>query len=257
MQKRGQVTIFIVLGIVVILAAVVLVFMISSGNDQNYDAEGKVITDPEVKNVDSFIRDCLLKSSQEALFYLGYTGGNVGYFPKSFSYDSYDVAYYYYEGVSYMPSYEDVTDNILGKYVEQNIVECINDFDDFENLKIEYVNPVTDVVIAQESVVFKINFPVSVFRGGQKIDLGPEFRSEINARLKDMLDITNNIVANQIKNELFVHWDYMTDKTKDNFGVTAYTEEDNTIVYRIIDEENNLFEEPYIFQFANKYYIGS
>ena len=37
-----------------------------------------------------------------------------------------------------------------------------------------------------------------------------------------------------------------------NYNITAYTHDENTIIYRIIDLENEIDDEPYIFQWANK-----
>jgi len=55
-----------------------------------------------------------------------------------------------------------------------------------------------------------------------------------------------------VVNDRYIHWDYMTDVSNKNYNITTYTEDDSTIIYRIIDLENEIEKEPYIFQFANK-----
>jgi len=256
MGKRGQVTLFIILGIALVIIAIVL-FVVFRGQERIGVGIGEVIEDTEANNVNEFIKNCLKKSGEEALFYFGYEGGRTNFFPTSFSYGSYSVPYYFDEGVSFMPDESEVTNDILGKYVEDTLLGCINGFRDFEGILVNYAsNPVSSVLVAKESVVFNLEFPVSVVRGETVIELGPSFRFEQNVRLKEILSITKTIIKNQLKNELFIHWDYITDRTEEDFSITAYTESDNTIVYRIIDERNMLFEQPYLFQFANRYFIS-
>lgn len=254
MKKRGQVTLFIVLGLA-LLIGVVLFFFMRENSTGVLDEAALAIEDEDARNVYIFVKDCLRTTADDALFYFGYNGGNVNYFPMKYEYPKYSVPYYFYEGVSYMPTEEDVDDNILSEYVRQNLDSCISGFDSFSGLEIVAgdINP--NVLIAKESVIFELDYPVSVYKGENVIDVGPDFRYEKNLRLKDILAISRTIVENELTNELFIHWDYMTDMTRDDFSVTAYTEEDNTIVYRIIDERNQLYDEDYLFQFANKFYI--
>jgi len=256
MGKRGQITVFIILGIVIIAVILFLFLFFRKGpSELQAEQEELAIKDLEARNVYLFIKDCLKKTSEEALFHFGYDGGRTGFFTQFYDYGIYSVPYYYYEGISYIPEEDEISDGILGRYVDDNLMICIDNFNSFQGMRIEYNTPSTVAKIAPEKVMFNLNFPVDVYKGQDIIRLGPDFKAETNVRLGDILSICRTIIENQLTNELFIHWDYITEKTKQGFEITAYTENDNTIIYRIIDEKNQLFEENYLFQFANKYYI--
>src|SRR3989338_3113173 len=73
MNKRGQVTIFIILGII-ILAAVVLVFYLT-GDTLVKQSEGKV--NIETKPLKNYVGDCLEKTGNDALTLIGKQGGVI------------------------------------------------------------------------------------------------------------------------------------------------------------------------------------
>lgn len=253
MKKRGQITLFIIVGLVLILG--VIIFFLMRDSASGMDARAAQIKDEDAKEVYFFIKDCQRDAGQEALFYFGYEGGRTEFFPHKYDYSDYSVPYYFYEGVSYMPDENELDRMILSKYMDDNLLKCINNFEGFPGLRVIYENPQTSTKIASKSVVFDTDFEVTVYKGEKEIQVGPDFRFEYQVRLGEILTITKTIIENQLTNELFIHWDYITDKTNDGFQITAYTEKDNTIVYRIIDEKNELYDADYLFQFANKYYI--
>jgi len=257
LQKRGQLTIFIILLFVV---GISVFFIVSLGNEE-VDSSIKTDIGKELsvddRNIRKFAEECVTKTAKDALFYLGFIGGNLKPDPFEIYYNfdnNFKVPYFYFEGnndipVPYMESY---WTNLIDRYINNNLYACIDNFESFKGTKIDFGRADSSTEFTDESVIFNVNFPVIITRDFQSTNLEPRYIDEINVRLRDILKFTTTIVEKEVKDDKYIHWDFLTQIGADNYNITAYTEEDNTIIYRIIDLENKIDNEVYVFQFANK-----
>ena len=253
MKKRGQVTFFVAAGIL-LLGGFILFAIIrdTSTSKLEPEIENVKIDDNNIRN---FVQSCVDKTAKDAVFYLGFVGGNLkeDAFPKFYNFDeSYRVPYYYHEGKPFILTEQEFNDLVLEKYMNENLKECTNGFKSFKNTRIVDGNPKTTVELSDNEAVFNVVYQVSINRGFKTRNLDSNYVTEVKARLKDIIAIARHIVSDEVENERYIHWDYMTDVSNRNYNITAYTHDQNTIIYRIIDLENKIDDEPYIFQWANK-----
>ena len=61
-----------------------------------------------------------------------------------------------------------------------------------------------------------------------------------------------SIVSFVKQNENLIPWGLLDEINKKGIKATAYIEKDKNIIYKFVDENNKLFNEPYVFQFAVK-----
>lgn len=148
MEKRGQVTVFIILGIV-ILALIGGVYAVRSGFlDVYLDSQrNRVLVPEEIVPVQQYLENCLEDNVVNGLNYLSSQGGYLEldtYRAVSGDtltntlqvYPGLRVAYWYYEnldgdGINQMPS-ESLMEKQLNTFVEIGFRDCIEGLDAFE-----------------------------------------------------------------------------------------------------------------------------
>ncbi len=249
-MKRGQTTLFTILGILLLLG--VLLYMASVYAPKPEEEVKKQVTvTAEDQPIKSFVDSCVLQTARMALFFFGFVGGDVEppAYKTFFMYDArYKIPYVYYEGATQYVTI-DLVEKTLAQYVDAKLKKCTI-FSGFSGIQVTDAAPRTKVQLLDNEVVFSITYPVHIERDGKKNLVGPEWSARIPLRLKEMTEITNRIVERKHQDPSLIHWDYLTEITTKNYNATAYTEVNSTIVYRLVDEKNELLGEPYIFQFA-------
>jgi len=256
-NKKSQITVFIILLFVIGIAFsfVVLVGKETAKSESSTSVKKTLsVDDADVRN---FVESCVSVTAKQALFYLGFVGGRLepDAFVTYFSIDEkYKIPYFYVEGNNNIPVpyEEEYWENLLDQYIELNFESCISNFSSFKGYTIEYGESISNTEFTDREVVFNVDFPVTIIRDFQEVNLDPRYIDGINVRLRDILNFITTIVEKEVKNDKYIHWDYLTKISDIDYDITAYTEDDNTIIYRIIDLENKIDDEPYVFQFANK-----
>jgi len=256
-NKRAQLSIFVIMVIVITVGALFIFFLGKEEASKVTSAGVQKELAADDINLRNFVENCVEVIGKESLFYLGFVGGRLKPDPFAFYYyfdDNYKIPYLYIEGRNDIPlPYEEkYWTNLLDRYIHNNFETCINNFESFKGAKIDFGKAVSKTEFTDTSVIFNVNFPVTVNRDFKVVNLDQKYTDEINVRLRDILKTTTTIVEKEVKDDKFIHWDYLTEVGNNGYNITAYTEEDNTIIYRIIDLENNIDNEFYIFQFANK-----
>lgn len=251
--KKAQTAAYMIIGLAI--AVSFLLLFTANKNDASKMEAGIEKTKIDDKNIVDFVQFCIDKTAKDAVFYLGFVGGNLrnDAFPKFYTIDSfYRIPYYYYEEKPLILSEDGFKSLILAKYVNENLRKCTNNFKAFENVRIVDSNPNANVELSDNGAIFNVSYPVSINRGFQTKKLDQRYITEVKVRLKGIIEIAQTIVTEESKNDRIIHWDFLTEASNRNYNITAYTENDNTIIYRIIDLENEIDNEPYIFQWANK-----
>jgi len=253
MIKRGQITAYFIIALVV--AATFLILGTAKKDNASKLDVGMENVRVDDSNLRAFVESCVNTAAKNAVFYLGFVGGNLKddifkqYYPIG---TIYKIPYYYYEGASLILTEDGFKNLVLAKYMNDNLRKCTNNFKAFENARIVDSNVKTNVELSGNEAIFNVRYPVSINHGFSVKNLDPDYIAVVRVRLKDILQIAQNIVENEVKNGRHINWDYLTEVSKRNYNITAYTENDNTLVYRIIDLENEIDKEPYVFQWANK-----
>ena len=187
MKKRGQVTTFIIVGII-ILAIIGVVLAIRSGVlDVYLDSErNKVIVAEDIVPVQQDLESCLLDNLAFGLDQLGSQGGylklenqdNFGFSNNLEIFGNIRTAYWYYEdlngnGVSKIPTKKEMEEQ-LNEFIEIGFRECLIDLERFENsgYDISYNDNIkSDVKIEDNLVDLVVRSPVSVSFSGVNADI--------------------------------------------------------------------------------------
>jgi len=126
MKKRGQISIFIVLGIVIV--TVIILSFAFRDKILEKSSEIGLAKSEKVKKIESQLQEystlCLKKISTEGLIRVLADGGYYNNAKKSLRHSIYTIPYFRYDGKDYFPSKETIAVS-LANYIEDNINVCL------------------------------------------------------------------------------------------------------------------------------------
>ena len=244
MKKRGQITPFIILGLVFLMFFLIILFT------KSYRIEkiGAISSD-ELNPIKYYVDLCAKSSASDALYILGVQGGYTAP-PKLYFQSAYaKIAYWYYEGQDTSPTIEEMEQE-LSAYVDKALPECIESLAAFSDMGFEFefgeIN--TETKINQNNVEFNIDYPITIIKGESKAEIR-EFYKMIPVRLGHIHSISKEIVGNEIEDPDWIDITYLVDQDLD-FKIYPYDE--NTLIYSVLDNQSIIkYNTPFMFLFAN------
>lgn len=253
MKKRGQITIFVFVGIIIVVIAIFLL-MINSGKREitlNEETLKKGEFGAEYQETAKAIYRCVESTSDNALIIIGLQGGYL--YPEKYEdRDLYFLSYHYYEGRSYTPN-KTVVESELADYVSSYLGYC------FEKLKrnglnIEYGEIRTLSKLQSERVIFNIRSNV-VVRKEQDSKKISEFSIERNSSLNEIVELGEFIGKENERDPARICINCIDDKAE-KLGVYATVlPYSNTTTLFILSDTSNV-PEGYRFMFLEKYAKG-
>lgn len=253
MKKRGQISVFILLAIVIIIFVIaVSITFYSSKKDVAYFESSSVKV--RLDAVHSSIFNCEEVSAQNALDTIGIQGGYY-HKPKEGRIESLEegafIPYYYHEGRFFIPTKEAMEKELATAYTDY-LNDCIVTHSDSE-FSIKTSSPHTAVYIRENSVVFTTETNVRIEREGHTTYLELEqYPLEIPSALYDMYDLAYYITESHRQDAAMYCIDCVADRAEEkNLYVDMIPVNDLTSL--LIISENYTRSEPYSFMFLNKY----
>lgn len=204
MNKRGQVVVFVIIGIIIVLGALAIYF----GRDYltgSRDIE-EISVPAEVENVYGYVASCADEVLEDAVLLLGRQGGyidipgdpiNTGEFSNSLNlFGNSNVVYWYYVSdnnlkIIQKPNVESMELEI-SEYVNQNLRDCLGDFTEYDRFDIGKGDISTETYIEDSRVVVIVNYPIKATREDFSYDF-TKFRGVFNVPLRDLFEIANKI----------------------------------------------------------------
>ena len=197
MNKRGQVTIFIILGIVILAVFVWLIFMsglIEVGEFE--EKEGQAFVSSQIEPVSNLVKDCAkLGLDYELPILTKYAG-----------YHGFTSYVYYYQG-AWLNKLVSISDgektnrvrlmsaikNDLEESVRNFIMEC--SFEGFEGLELEFGDINVDAFVYDENIDLEINYSITISKGNYSADIEEHlvsYPSNFGKMYKTVLNIVNS-----------------------------------------------------------------
>ncbi len=211
--KKGQVTVFIILGIVILVAIGFIFFLRDQIVEQVLGPEGtKRLLSTQLDFIDSHIKKCIDEKAKPALELLGKQGGT--FIPTKY-------LSYYGNKVNYLCRnilnddkclnqmlLKSKLENELNNYLTNEILSCI----DINSLKSDKFNINTGTFslsssIADETVLINIEYPLTLERKGITSELR-EFSKSINVPLGDIIKAVNDILNSEARGIDFDQFSY-------------------------------------------------
>lgn len=252
-MKRGQVTVFIIVGILIVGIVGGVGYAVKVNKDAELSEEffSSMAVKPELNNIQSSVLNCMESVCKDGLETIGIQGGYYEKPEKSFDLEWAFIPYYYYEGEFYMPSKKTI-ESELGKYVNDNLNVCLDEIDsgDFE---LSYRTANTKTFIREKEVGFNIDLGVGIEKEGNKITLELEdFPVVIDSALTGILEVAEYYTYTHKEDPKMVCISCLGEMAEEkDVYVDAINFDENSIL--IVISENMTASEPYAFEFLNKY----
>jgi len=205
-KRKGQVTVFIIIGIIIVIAAAL--FFVYRGTISQKLTE---TMNPEIKPLRLYIEDCAEQSVQKAVELAALQGGYInlpeqleyapvakpGYLPPPPA--AIKIPMWWYEGKSYVPSEKQVKEQIE-EFSINELRNCLDDFKAFPQLNIEERGEMKMIVnVWKNSVVATVDYPLKVRIGEKEVDVD-KFTKSVPSGFNRLYEFAKNIMEYENEN---------------------------------------------------------
>lgn len=244
MLKRGQVTIFLVVGIVLLGLFGGVFYLVSTINQDRLKEEQETPLYSEIRpQFVIFVEGCLRQTAEPGLYLLGKQGGIIEPEGKFLATEN-DIINYAYLNGEYLLHKEEMEAQ-LNRFIEENLNDCINNFAAFQDLAYEIRTEElkANSLIQLNSVEISLNYPLEISSGKEQTKV-EDFKISIDLPLGGYLDTVQQISSKSNSTTL----DMSFFAGFEPF-ITLYPFDGDTTIYSMYDEEG--YEgKPYAFVFA-------
>jgi len=199
-EKKGQLTLFIILGIVILLTFSALVYI------NMFKVKSRYVDGIDVSALDMYITMCLKSTSYDALEYVSSHGGyyNLDSVPEA-DYFGRKTAYFFYSQSNIMPSKETVQQE-MSDYIDENIGFCLRHYDGFraQGFNVEQRRFDTKVSIYDNIMSYEVDSSIIIKRSDQSAELKSFIFEAKNVRFGKMISLAQNLTALQETKPEFV-----------------------------------------------------
>jgi len=204
MKKRGQVTVFVIIGIFIILGFLLFFYL----KEKTTIFTPDVVIPQEVAPVKRYVESCIQDIGEKAIIRLGMQSGYVE-IPENIAMNPgayisvggpIKLPYWYLNGMDTSPKLIDIQSQI-SDYVSENLKSCLRNFSDFNQFIIEEKGEIkTKTVIAEEEVVITADYQLVIKnKKGDKITTLSEYTTSVPVRLKRIYRLAKRIMESENK----------------------------------------------------------
>lgn len=183
MESRGQVTLFLVFGIIVIIIAVILV-------SQPADREALIPREHGLSSIIMpFVEQCLESSLEDSVMYVSNHGGYYHLYFKPEAYEG-RVPYYRVGENITVPSQE-VMESELARYAEDAMWLCVDGSDALrlQGIDVDYTDLSVAVSIREKDVLARLTSHIKITRGKEQYMI-TGVTASVASQIKEMHDVS-------------------------------------------------------------------
>ncbi len=239
---------FIFLGLLVLIL-VTFVFYLRSEVAQGLFQEQitKITGIPkQFEAINLFVKDCIQKTSKDALIYTGEQGGYLN--PK---FNEFNVAYYIYNNKNITPS-EETIEKEINSYVNDMLFFCTKGFVNFQSFEVTQGIIKTNSKIEENKVTINIIYPLKITKDKSTFTLKEFNNNEFNVRLGLIYNTSSQIVNEQINNLTTLCLSCINELAVNNNLIIDVNDYNTYREYVIKDEKSKINGEPYEFRFLTE-----
>ena len=248
-MKRGQVTLFIILGILIVAVAGAAFYYKGEFLKSSLLSITKAEVFPEnIQLLKDEVSSCYLKTAQEGLVLLGRQGGYI--FPPEGSLETgANIISYAYDKKPNVPSLQTMAGE-LQEYVDLMLPLCL-DFELYSNLNVDESTPKTVVSISEDNVKFSTNYPLLLTSGNDTFKISEPYSTTMDVKLGMLHDATAKIITKVAQKPDTVDPEYLLTL---GMPISVVPYDKDTTVYLLRDAESKLpiGDEPLVYMFATK-----
>jgi hypothetical protein len=242
MKKRGQITVFVIIAIVIIAIIATIIILNNKSNIFNNK------NSPEIANVNLYIQGCAEQRALDAVRLVGLQGGYVN-LPKDYLKTNFSsVAYGYYEGKNTLPT-KTTIEKEINYYIESTTQYCIDSVD-FPEYNITLGKPSSSTKIEDNQVLVTLKLPATISKAKKTYSIEGPYEIQVPIRLGKIYSTAELIIDNEINNPDNIELSRLSSL---DYNVTIVPVTNTQIIYIITEKKSQANNIPYSFLFANKF----
>ncbi len=201
MGKRGQVTLFIIVGVALIILSGIYIYYVQVQLDE------PELVPPKAQPIKNFVENCIYDIAEQGLQLMANQGGYVE-IPAEVERDlsSYlsigngavKIPYWDHKGNSRVPSLS-LMENQLSRYISSKIKDCTNGFKDFEKeFTITEKEAEILTTIGERDVIIAMEYPLTIESKAKAEEFKiSKFRVAMQVRLKQVYELASKFMQEE------------------------------------------------------------
>lgn len=240
MEKRGQVTLFIIIAIVIVAAVLLFILLRPAIMPTALD-------EAKIREIKSFVQIDMKDAVDSSIFIIGQSGG---YYDQDIFYIE-GIPIYYLDGKKYIPSTRMVEESLSSIILLTltNITEpAINET--FKDVELTFGKPNVIADIQNESISIEINWPITIKKGRSSVVLD-KWTVEQDVRIPHVLNVSTEIIDIISKNPSVIPITELQDiEEKSGLEISVDLVADNMTIYRLEDPSSPIRDINFTFYFG-------
>lgn len=249
MGKRGQITLFLIVGLVLIMTLGVMIYLsLNVNRGVNEDSADANMAASDLDQVKNYVDNCVKQTSLEGLSLIGRQAGYAS-LPSTIKF--YDTGYWFLDQINIQPSLDE-TRRELEKYVNLNLPKCVNSSYLAERgFDIKSGKPNTTAYFNFEDVSIVVKYPIDVTKSSSVRNY-EEFSVNLNIHYRKIFELASQIINKQL-DTAFNFSDPLLAVNKFGFDISYKHPDTETIVYTIRDYSDDEDARNFAFSFASRF----
>jgi len=258
MNKKGQVTVFIIIGILILVGVSILIF---------FNGENEIMDDPSLNNFDrdsvnKFVQLCIDSTTLEGIKFISLRGGFFQVPRPSINlFNVFEVPFYYFFDQKRDFS-ESIFSNQLSLYIEDNLNNCLKNFSVLKSqgYLIELGNLQSECSINEKDLTINLDYPL-IISNEDHIEKFENFQSKLSINLNPLFSTVEKILEIQSKNLEYLPLGNISLLSDEKFKFRVnYIGESRFVISLFFDYlkfQNEIFNDDLIFNLGFRYDWGS
>lgn len=240
MQKEGQLSAFIVLGIMLLLVVGILFYVSIMLKREKQQPK-------EVASVETFVKQCVSTAAGQGLFTIGRQGGYIT-LPSEVLTQSYStMGFGYSHSQNTLPGLNNIKAE-LEQYITDELTSCLTGLQSMD-YDIRVGSDVHSyVVFADNDVQITSTVPINVASGKSSTTLD-SFASTVPVRFKRVYEVATGTADNLVNFPGYINMTYLGQQDIDVYVLTY----NDSQVFVLEDKQSSIYSEPYRFMFGAEY----
>ena len=254
-SKLAQVTVFIIIAILIVVAAFIIYYSFQSSREQKLDASfgNDAASKADVSSLQNSLGDCMDDSTYNALRTIGIQGGFYEKPTHAYDLGWAFIPYYYSSGNYLMPDKQRVQDE-LSSFVDDKMKECVDKLS-YKNFDLTIGDCKTTTTLTKGKAKFVIDMPLTLTKEDKTSVIQLRTMPVVyNSSLFDILEVANYITTTHLQDNKFFCINCVVDMaTERNLYVDFLDFGEGSSTTLVTISENYTSPEPYLFEFLNQY----
>lgn len=242
MNKRGQVTIFIILAILIVSAFVIFFSL-------NKDSKVKTQENypEEILEIKEFVQDCLIETAENGLVEIGETGG---YFSNlDYEYLGNGIPFYLKNNLKIIPTREEI-ESELEYYIDNELFYCvIGLYQQFPEFTFEEGDTKSHIEIEEDEIKVSMDYDLTITKEDVSYQI-KNYETTISLNLDTLLYVADEVVNKHLEDPENIQLTALYDLGEQTEVYIDLMDYEGSLVYSLTDFDTEINNGTYTWYLA-------